>query len=184
MKAIAPVLKLFEVNSRIGLKYFYVQDPETKKTYLCYKKQNQNNQDYEEDFDDNFGDNYGNDYEGGKKTFRQIIDEANYGIFGLPSQEIKGKEVPMLDFGTKHKYKISQTTNLDNVQIYDGRNWRSPKEILDIAKSKGISLNDSGEVVKNLTQIFEGGAKNIANKLKELEYKLDAILYDDSVKNC
>ena len=184
MKAIAPVLKLFEVNSRIGLKYFYVQDPETKKTYLCYKKPNQNNQDYEDGFEDNFGDNYGNDYEGGKKTFRQIIDEANYGIFGLPSQEVKGEEVPMLDFGTKHKYKISQTTNLDNVQIYDGRNWRSPKEILDIAKSKGISLDDSGEVVKNLTQIFEGGAKNIANKLKELEYKLDAILYDDSVKNC
>ena len=49
---------------------------------------------------------------------------------------------------------------------------------------KGISFKDSGEVVKNLTEIFEGGAKNIKNKLKELGYKLDAILYDESVNKC
>ena len=90
----------------------------------------------------------------------------------------------MLDFGTKHKYKISQTTNLDQVQLYDGKNWRKPSEILEIAKSKGISLDDSGEVVKNLTQIFEGGARNIKNKLEELGYKLDIILYDESIKDC
>ena len=84
----------------------------------------------------------------------------------------------------KHKYRISQTTNLDQVQIFDGRNWRKPEEVLEIAKNKGISFKDSGEVVKNLTEIFEGGAKNIKNKLKELGYKLDAILYDESVNKC
>lgn len=181
MKAIAPVLKLFEVNSGLRLKYFYVQNPEDKKTYLCYKLPNQKNN--EDDFDDYDNDNYDNE-EGNVRSFRTRIYDAGYGIFSLPKQEIKGKEVPMLEFGTKHKYRISQTTNLDQVQIFDGRNWRKPEEVLEIAKSKGISFKDSGEVVKNLTEIFEGGAKNIKNKLKELGYKLDAILYDESINKC
>ena len=181
MKAIAPVLKLFEVNSGLRLKYFYVQNPEDKKTYLCYKLPNQKNN--EDDFDDYDNDNYDNE-EGNVRSFRTRIYDAGYGIFSLPKQETKGQEVPMLEFGTKHKYRISQTTNLDQVQIFDGRNWRKPEEVLEIAKSKGISFKDSGEVVKNLTEIFEGGAKNIKNKLKELGYKLDIILYDESVNKC
>jgi len=91
MKAIAPVLKLYEVNSRIGLKYFYIQNPEDKKTYLCYKVSKQGG--YEEDpdglnqYSDDGPDN------ANAKTFREKIYDAGYDIFGLPKYESKGKEV-------------------------------------------------------------------------------------------
>jgi len=109
MKAIAPVLKLYEVNSRIGLKYFYIQNPEDKKTYLCYKVSKQGGL-YNEDEDPNGFNQYGSDDgpdNANAKTFRERIYDAGYDIFGLPKYETKGKEVKMLDFGNKYKYKIS-----------------------------------------------------------------------------
>ena len=182
MKAIAPVLKLYEVNSRIGLKYFYIQNPEDKKTYLCYKVSKQD--DYEDPNEFNqYGPDDGSD-NANVKTFRERIYDAGYDIFGLPKYETKGKEVKMLDFGNKYKYKISQTENFDNIQIQDGDNWLSANDILKIAQNKGISFKDSGEVVKNLTELFGGKSKDIKNKLKEIQYKLDIILHDDSVNQC
>lgn len=184
MKAIAPVLKLYEVNSRLGIKYFYVQNPEDKKTYLCYKLANQSNS-YDED-DPNGFDNEGSDNPdtGDVRTFREKIYDAGYGIFSLPKQETKGKEVQLLNFGNKYKYRISQSDNFEQVQIQDGDNWWSAEDILEIAQSKGISFKDSGEVVKNLTELFGGKAKNIKNKLKDIQYKLDIILHDDSISKC
>ena len=185
MKAIAPVLKLYEVNSGLRIRYFYVQNPEDKKTYLCYKLANQNNSYNEDDNPDGFN-NYGLDESGEKtvKSFRKSIEDAGYGIFSLPKQETKGKEVQLLDFGNKYKYRISPSDNFEQVQIQDGDNWWSAKDILEIAQSKGISFKDSGEVVKNLMELFGGKAKNIKSKLKDIQYKLDVILHDESVSKC
>lgn len=185
MKAIAPVLKLYEVNSGLRIKYFYVQNPEDKKTYLCYKLSNQNNS-YNEDNDPNgFEQNqYNEDPNGNNKTFRERIYDAGYGIFSLPKQETKGKEVQLLEFGNKYKYRISQSDNFEQVQIQDGDNWWSANDILEIAQNKGISFKDSGEVVKNLTELFGGKAKNVKGKLKDIQYKLDIILHDESVSKC
>ena len=185
MKAIAPVLKLYEVNSRLRIKYFYVQNPEDKKTYLCYRLSNQNNSN-NEDEDPNGLDQYdpNESNTGDNRTFREKIYDAGYGIFSLPKQETKGKEIQLLDFGNKYKYRISQSDNFEQVQIQDGDNWWSAEDILEIAQSKGISFKDSGEVVKNLTELFGGKAKNIKNKLKDIQYKLDIILHDDSISEC
>ena len=186
MKAIAPVLKLYEVNPGLRIKYFYVQNPEDKKTYLCYKLTKQNNS-YDED-DPNEFNNYGSDESEKKviKSFRKSIEDAGYGIFGLPKQEIKGKEVQMLEFGKKHKYKISKTTNFDNIQIQVDDDWKSIEEILDIAESKGFSIGDDGDLIKGKsekgitpTKLFNGKAKDIENNLKLIQYRLDTILDDD-----
>ena len=183
MKAIAPVLKLYEIRPGIKLKYFYAQDPETKITYLCYKKSNNSNNNDDYGYDD-YGPDYDDDERGGnKESFREKVYKAGYDIFGLPEQKTKGEEVQMLEFGNNRKYRISQVNNFDDVQLWDGRYWREPKEILKIAKSKGISFEDSGEVVKNLTDIFKGGAKNIKASLQELGDKLDVILYE-SINDC
>lgn len=183
MKAIAPVLKLYEVNSGLRIKYFYVQNPEDKKTYLCYKLANQNNS-YDEDPNGFEQNEYDEGSDRSTKTFREKIYDAGYGIFSLPKQETKGKEVQLLDFGNKYKYRISQSDNFEQVQIQDGDNWWSAEDILEIAQSKGISFKDSGEIVKNLTELFGGKAKNIKNKLKDIQYKLDVILHDESVSKC
>lgn len=185
MKAIAPVLKLYEVNSGLRIKYFYVQNPEDRKTYLCYKLANQNNSHSEDEDPNGFEQNEYDEGSGGNtKTFREKIYDAGYGIFSLPKQEIKGKEVQLLDFGNKYKYRISQSDNFEQVQIQDGDNWWSAEDILEIAQNKGISFKDSGEIVKNLTELFGGKAKNIKNKLKDIQYKLDVILHDDSISEC
>lgn len=183
MKAIAPVLKLNEVNSGLRIKYFYIQNPEDKKTYLCYKLSNQNNS-YNDDPNEFEQNEYNEESNRNAKTFREKIYDAGYGIFSLPKQETKGKEVQLLDFGDKYKYRISQSDNFEQVQIQDGDNWWSANDILEIAQSKGISFKDSGEVVKNLTELFGGKAKNIKNKLKDIQYKLDVILHDDSISEC
>lgn len=93
MKAIAPVLKLYEVNSRIGLKYFYIQNPEDKKTYLCYKVSKQGDS-YNEDEDPNGFNQYGSEDgpdNANAKTFREKIYDAGYDIFGLPKYENERK---------------------------------------------------------------------------------------------
>ena len=189
MKAIAPVLKLYEVNSRIGLKYFYIQNPEDKKTYLCYKVSKQGDS-YNEDEDPNGFNQYGSEDgpdNANAKTFREKIYDAGYDIFGLPKYETKGKEVQMLEFGTKHKYRISKVTNFDQIQIQIDDDWKNIEEIIEIAKNKGFSIDSEGNLIKvdksekgiTSTKLFSGKAKDIENNLKVIQYRLDTILDDD-----
>jgi hypothetical protein len=81
----------------------------------------------------------------------------------------------MLEFGgTRHKYRISNVTNFDQIQIQVDDDWKDINEIVEIAKNKGFSIDSKGDLIKidksekgiTPSKLFGGRAKDIKNNLK------------------
>ena len=69
---------------------------------------------------------------------------------------------------------MNNITNFNEIQIQIDDDWKSIEEIIEIAKNKGFSIDDKGDLIKvdktekgiTPTKLFGGKAKNIKDNLK------------------